>query len=118
MQISSDIAELARNFQKMVLIIHFIGCTWAIVGVFNVSEDAHNWLRSTHQEDTSGLERYVTSCYWAVVTMCTVGYGEICPQNTLEVFTNILVIWFGVSFQSYIMSRVTMIFNSTKPLDF
>ena len=83
----------------MLLLIHFIGCTWAIVGVFNITEEKYNWLRETDKlEDKGGVERYITSCYWAVVTMCTVGYGEIKPYNTLEVFTNILVIWFGVSF--------------------
>jgi hypothetical protein len=103
----------------MCIIIHFLGCVWAIAGVFNITEEKENWLRMTdHIENKTGLERYVTSCYWAVVTMCTVGYGEIKPYNTLEVFTNILGIWFGVAFQSYTTSRVTMIFNSTKPVDF
>lgn len=68
--------------------------------------------------DTPLVERYFTSCYWAVVTICTVGYGEIHPYNDIEVGSNILVMWVGVTLQSYIMSRVTMIFNSTKPLEF
>lgn len=115
----NDLAELLRNFARMCIIIHFLGCVWAIAGVFNITEEKENWLRMTdHIENKTGLERYVTSCYWAVVTMCTVGYGEIKPYNTLEVFTNILGIWFGVAFQSYTTSRVTMIFNSTKPVDF
>ena len=45
--------------------------------------------------------------------MCTVGYGDITPQNTDEVFANILIILTGVTFYSYIVSRVTTIFNST-----
>lgn len=77
-QVPSDIAELMRNFFFMLILIHFIGCVWAIVGVINITEDRNNWLRmSNHLENRSGLERYVTSCYWAVMTMCTVGYGEI-----------------------------------------
>ena len=111
--------ELLKNFLRMVILIHFIGCVWAIMGSLFIAEERHNWLRSTTKlENKSPVDRYITSCYWAVVTMCTVGYGEISPQNEAEVFTNILVIWFGVSFQSYIMSRVTMVFNSTKPLDY
>jgi hypothetical protein len=75
-------------------------------------------MRNANIESQTGLERYAASCYWAVVTICTVGYGEIYPVNPEEVATNVLAVWLGVSIQSYIMSRVTMIFNSTKPLDF
>jgi len=60
------------------------------------------------------MERYVTSCYWAVVTMNTVGYGEISPTNMYEVTTNILLMWAGVTTQSYIMSRITELFIDKK----
>lgn len=116
--ISRDATELQTNLLRMLILVHFIGCAWAIIGTINVTDERSNWLRNSDNESKSGLVRYATSCYWAVVTICTVGYGEIYPTNSLEVATNIIAVWFGVSFQSYIMSRVTMIFNSTKPLEF
>jgi hypothetical protein len=63
------------------------------------------------------MMQYVTSCYWAVVTIATVGYGDITPTNTEEVEANILIILIGVTFYSYIVSRVTTIFNASQEVE-
>jgi hypothetical protein len=117
LKLSPDGYALLSNLLKMITLIHFIGCAWGIVGVLTISEDSKNWLRATGIESESGILRYTSSCYWAVMTICTVGYGEINPTNESEVFANVLLMWFGVSVQSYIMSRVTMMFNSTESKD-
>lgn len=118
--ISDNFSELFKNLSRMIMLIHLIGSIWAIVGTMYVADKLYNWMRNPEATiiDASGIEKYFTSCYWAVVTICTVGYGEIHPYNNIEVAANIMVMWIGVTIQSYIMSRVTMIFNSTKPLEF
>ena len=59
----------------------------------------------------------MTSCYWAVITMNAVGYGDIGPTNVYEVTTNILLMWAGVTTQSYIMSRITALFVEKRSQD-
>lgn len=63
--------------------------------------------------DAEKLMQYVTSCYWAVTTIATVGYGDITPSNESELIVNILIILIGVTFYSYIVSRVTATFTTT-----
>jgi hypothetical protein len=67
---------------------------------------------SIHNE--SVIERYTASCYWAVVTISTVGYGDITPTNNTEVGTTIFLVFFGVSMYSYIISRLTSVFANVQ----
>lgn len=104
------VSSLAVNLLKTTFLLHFIGCIWGIIAVATNLSLRGNWIRAKGLESTDSLTRYLTSCYWAVVTINTVGYGEISPTNVYEVFSNILIMWTGVTTQSYIMSRVTEIF--------
>lgn len=63
------------------------------------------------------VKQYLTSCYWAVVTISTVGYGDITPYNSLEIFVAIILVFSGVSLYSYIISRLTTLFSERKGND-
>lgn len=115
--ISSDIRIGIVSISRIIFMIHLIGSAWIIIGELNEVEVRDNWLRSNELEDASKLMQYVTSCYWAVVTIATVGYGDITPQNTEEAEANILIILIGVTFYSYIVSRVTTIFNASQEVE-
>jgi hypothetical protein len=91
------VSALAVNLLKTTFMLHFIGCIWGIIAVSTNLSFLDNWIRSKGLESTDSLTRYLTSCYWAVVTMNTVGYGEISPTNVYEVFSNILIMWTGVT---------------------
>ena len=65
-------------------------------------------------DDEPVTTRYVAACYLAVVTISTVGYGDITPTNETEVLVTIFLVFTGVSSSSYIMSRLTSIFAIVK----
>lgn len=69
-----------------------------------------SWINALGIDDESIATRYIAACYWAVVTISTVGYGDITPTNETEVIVTIFLVFIGVSVYSYIISRLTSIF--------
>jgi hypothetical protein len=77
--ISRDVQIGIISISRIIFMIHIIGSTWLIIGELNSSDVKDNWLRENNLLDSSKLMQYITSCYWAVVTIATVGYGDITP---------------------------------------
>lgn len=94
----------------MVFLLHIVGCSFAIVGTLSGQQYMISWINGLGIDDESVSTRYIASCYWAVVTISTVGYGDITPTNETEVLATIILVFIGVSSYSYIISRLTSIF--------
>lgn len=61
---------------------------------------------------TAGIfTKYISSLYFAVVTCATVGYGDIIPKNSFELFWVLLVMLFGVSLFSYVLGDMASQFG-------
>ena len=82
-EISGDIFDLLSLLFKTLCIAHVLACCWHAIGFF--TQDYYiSWISINHFADYSWKHRYLVSLYWAFTTMCTVGYGDITPQNSVE----------------------------------
>jgi hyperpolarization activated cyclic nucleotide-gated potassium channel 2 len=69
---------------------HWTACIFFYVGYEESMIEPDTWLMSSGVIDMDLEDKYVTSMYWAITTMATVGYGDYSPKTTAEQFVAIL----------------------------
>ena len=83
MKYLNEILKIGLGFERLfffvmifLLMCHIMTCIWLIAASFKseTNEDA-SWLDS--YETLGSDERYLTSLYFTVTTITTVGYGDI-----------------------------------------
>lgn len=68
-------------------------------------------------ENVTNTDRLIISCYFALTTLSTVGYGDYSPKSLVEMLIGIVVMLAGVAFFSYIMgSFIEIISNYDKKM--
>jgi potassium voltage-gated channel Eag-related subfamily H protein 8 len=56
------------------------------------------------EEEKTNYDRLMMSCYYAITTLSTVGYGDLTPISTNEMLFASIIMLCGVAFFSFIMS--------------
>ena len=83
-------------------VVHWIGCIWYYLGfTLGIDPTVTSWTKIPSMMDTAenlatGMtqlsRKYIRSVYFAVVSITTVGYGDIACSNVPETIFNIFVV--------------------------
>ena len=84
----NDTFQIGAGFERLFFFIflflvlsHIVSCLWVITA--NFSDDLNKtWLAEIKDSDYNML--YLTSFYFTVETITTVGYGDYGPQSSAE----------------------------------
>ncbi|KAL4479648.1 hypothetical protein ABPG72_004244 [Tetrahymena utriculariae] len=112
-QLSQRFNTFFELFKLMFLIFgcaHFVGCGFHFVGM-SVQGYEKTWINVQQIEDSVISIKYLWSIYFAMITMVTVGYGDITPISWYERIYVIIVIIFSCGLFGYSMNTIGSIFQ-------
>ena len=67
--------------------------------------------------DSKDFPTFEDGIWWAIVTIGTVGYGDIVPTTTTGRIVGVVLIVFGVTFISFLTATVTSAFVSAERME-
>lgn len=90
----------------LYMILHWQGCMFIVAARVSTElfHDTTNWIETdkhsemwsyNYNNNLSGTLLYFRSIYWVLSTTSSIGYWDILPTNSVEIFTVILIILFG-----------------------
>jgi len=109
-ELSGDFFDLCSLLFKTLCIAHILACCWHAIGFF-LAEGHSSWLNIDRFIDLNWNQRYLVSLYWAFTTMCTVGYGDITPQNSAEMGYCCFVMLIGTFGLGYCVNSVGILLS-------
>jgi CRP-like cAMP-binding protein len=116
LKINPQLIQLLVLIGELFFVAHIFACFWHFIALpQNSSQYFQTWLKKFGYENAIESDRYVTSLYYIIVTMLTIGYGDIYPTNQLERIFAIFTMVVGVIVFSTLMSKVANLFNKMNP---
>jgi hypothetical protein len=92
--------------------VHFLGCMWIYLG----KKLECSWIRRCPVGDITvandnNFDIYITSTYWVITTLTTVGYGDYKGYTPQEYLFQIGVEFLGIGVFSFLMNSINSLFD-------
>jgi len=85
----------------LLLLAHWLACGWIFLRGF--------------PDDTDNLTKYITSLYWVIETLTTVGYGETTPLTNAQHIYAMIIMLAGVGTYGFIIGNVANLLSKRNP---
>ncbi|KAJ8641651.1 hypothetical protein MRB53_018345 [Persea americana] len=91
-----------------LFLVHCAGCLYYLLAD-RCPHQGRTWIGSVipnFREENLWI-RYISSLYWSITTLTTVGYGDLHAVNTVEMIFNILYLLFNLGLTAYLIGNMT-----------
>jgi len=113
---SYAVRSLSKYVCLVLLVGHWVACFWGLVAHWSDSYE-DSWVTDycpTIQCDVNdlldiGFELYTAALYFSIMTITSIGYGNIIPINMLEHWTCVAIMLFGASIWAYTIGNASSI---------
>jgi len=105
--------KLASLSFTVFFLSHLFACTWYLVAILEVkfNVEAVTWVHAGNLYEQAWYYKYNYSFYYSIVTIVTVGYGDVTPQNPLERLFACFFILIGCFAFGYCINCIGTIFQ-------
>ncbi|WOK98634.1 hypothetical protein Cni_G07346 [Canna indica] len=88
--------------------VHCAGCFFYLLAA-RYHDPSKTWIGAFMPDfhERSLWVRYVTSMYWSITTLSTVGYGDLHAANTGEMIFDIVYMLFNLGLTAYLIGNMT-----------
>lgn len=83
--LQGGLMELLKLLFFILYVAHLCCCSWHYLAIYEIRRgEERTWFELVGVRNSEWIVRYVHSLYYSIVSMVTVGYGDITPQNFTE----------------------------------
>ena len=94
----------------LIVSIHISACSWYLTyRISNYSPDS--WVVRRGLQDDSNQQKYLSSLYWSLATVFTVGYGDINGYTDIERIFSIAWMLIGVALYAFVIGFITTVID-------
>lgn len=96
------------SLQVTLFAVHCAGCFYYLLAA-RYHDPGRTWIGVSMPNflEQSLWIRYVTSMYWSITTLTTVGYGDLHPVNIREMIFDIFYMLFNLGLTAYLIGNMT-----------